>query len=213
MVKNVNTAFYAALFLSVVSVPALEGAASAAREKPYPSAGTRGAAVCAVTPAHFCSLSSERDSLSKPLTPGVLAIRLSICRGDAGEAARILQMVNRGNYGSSDLRFAMGNLALLKGRKDEAVRIFTALRDSSPEEGWGEWGLGLVALAEGDPSAASKHMRKGAAGRRGTLEAETAVLKYLMRYWLRQESAPEEEAFLSLFSSFTVFRDCYRSQG
>jgi len=87
------------------------------------------------------------------------------------------------------------------------------LKDTSPGEGWGDWGLGLVALAKGDLSTASQHMRKGAAGRSATLEAETAVLKYLMRYWLRQESAPEEEAFLSLFSSLTVFRDCYRGRG
>ena len=212
MVRNMRVVFCAAFFLSAVSAPALEGAASAAMEKSSPSTRTQRSTACAVTPAYYCSPSSERDVLSTP-TPGVLAARLSICRGDAEEASRVFQVIGSGNHKSSDFRFALGNLALLEGRQEEAVRIFTALKERSPEEGWGDWGLGLVALAKGDPSKASQHMHKGAAGRSATLEAETAVLKYLVRYWLRQESAPEEEAFLSLFSSLTVFRDCYRGQG
>ena len=186
--------------------------AFSATEGTTPSAGSKGSSTCEVRSVHYCSLTKERSIISNS-TPGVLAVRIAACRGDAKEASRFLKNVNRGSYRKADLRFALGNLALLKGQNKEAVRIFTALKEDSPEGGWGDWGLGLAALAEGDTMEAAAFMREGYLRRPANLEAETAVLKHLVEHWLQDEIAPEEEAFLSLFSSFTSFRDCYRTRG
>jgi Flp pilus assembly protein TadD len=145
--------------------------------------------------------------------PAVMAMRLSICRGDAQEAERMLQGVSRQARWSPELHFAEGNLLLLKGQTQEARQVFSMLRGTCPAEGWGEWGLGMAALAEGNPEQALSHMLAAGAGGAVLPEAETAVLAYLEDFWRGRRAAPREEQFLALFRELDGVRACYRKLG
>jgi peroxiredoxin len=188
-----------------VAVAAAQPAVPAAGE---PAADEPPASRCSLPRAFYCSLAAER---ARPAAaPPVMALRLSICRGEAEEAERLLQGVSRQARWSPDLLFAQGNLQLLEGRTKEARQTFSMLRGSYPMEGWGDWGLGLAALAEGDPDRALGHMLAAGAGTGVLPEAETAVLKYLEGYWSSRRAAPREEQFLALFRDLEGVRACYR---
>jgi peroxiredoxin len=163
---------------------------------------------CSIPRAFYCSMAAERQHAAAD--PAIVAVRLSICRGDAVEAERMLQGVSREAGQSVDLRFAQANLLLLKGQTTAARAAFGALLSTDPAAGWGEWGLGMMALAEGDPDRALGHLRAAAAGRGALPEAETAVLKYLEEFWRSRRPAPREEEFLALFQELDGVRACYR---
>jgi hypothetical protein len=139
-----------------------------------------------------------------------MAVRLCVCHGDAEAAQLMLSGVSKEDLLGPDLRFALGHLMLVKGRTADARRTFEKLREQSPQVGWGEWGLGLVALAEGDPDGALLHIRAASAGGWSIPEAETAVLKYLESYWKTNRTPPREEQFLALFDELNSVRVCYR---
>ena len=121
----------------------------------------------------------------------------------------MLRGVAKQDLRSSDLRFALGNMMLLKGNVAEAEKTFASLRDDVPREGWGDWGMGLSDLAAGNAAEAVRHMRDGAAVTPGNPEAETAVLKFLEEYWSAGRRPPQEESFLELFTELTSVKDCY----
>jgi peroxiredoxin len=193
------------------------GAAGAAVEEAAEDAGAAPAAAggpesrCTLPRAFYCSMAAERQRATAD--PAIMAMRLSICRGDAAEAERMLGGVSQQASWSADLRFVQGSLLLLKGRTQEARWTFNALRRSHPQEGWGEWGLGMAALAEGDPAEALGHMVAAGPGGAVLPEAETAVLKYLEEYWRAQKTAPHEEQFIALFRELDGVRACYRKLG
>jgi peroxiredoxin len=178
---------------------------------PQPAAEESSATRCTIPRAFYCSAAAERNRVASD--PSIVAVRLSICRGNAEEAEQMLKGVSPAALRTVDLRFAQGSLLLLKGRMPEAKRAFTALRGSYPSEGWGDWGLGMIALAEGDPEGALNHMLAAGAGRETLPEAETAVLKYLEEYWRSKRAAPREEQFLALFRELDGVRACYRKLG
>ena len=103
-------------------------------------------------------------------------------------------------------------MLLLKGRAADARRAFETLSERYPQEGWGEWGLGIAALAEGDAEGALGHIHAARARRSSVPEAETAVLKYLEGYWRSNRPAPREEQFLALFEELGPVRACYKRQ-
>jgi hypothetical protein len=109
-----------------------------------------------------------------------------------------------------DLRFALAHMLLVKGRRTEAQRAFEALREQYPQEGWGEWGLGIVALAEGDAEGALGHIRAARTAGWSIPEVETAVLKYLEGYWRTNRAAPREDQFLAIFAELNSVRVCYK---
>jgi len=163
---------------------------------------------CRIPRSLYCTITAERDDVSSD--PSIMAVRLSVCRGDSEEARNMLRGVAKKNYVSNDLRFALGNMLLLKSDLDEAEKAFTALREDAPDEGWGRWGLGLRDLAAGNAAEAVLHMQEGASLSPNNPEAETAVLKYLEKFWSTNRKAPLEERFLSLFAELSSVRDCYR---
>ena len=170
--------------------------------------GNAPAPTCGIPRARSCNRINERDpSVS---SPAVMALRFCICHGDAEAARAMLAGASTQSPLRPDLRFAIANLMLLKGRTDDARRAFEALRERYPKEGWGEWGLGLVALAEADAEGALAHLRAAQAGGWSIPEAETAVLKYLEGYWRSDRAAPREEQFLALFTDLDSVRACYR---
>lgn len=181
-------------------------APAAASPAPLPGA-EEPAARCTIPRALSCSMAAERHAAADP---SVVAVRLAICRGNAEDAERMLRGVGAEALRSIDLRFAQGSLLLLKGRTEEARQAFRALQASYPGAGWGNWGLGMAALAEGDPDGALRHMRAAGAGRATLPEAETVVLKYLEEHWRARRAAPHEEQFLALFRELDGVRACYR---
>jgi len=170
--------------------------------------GNTPAPTCGISRARSCNHIDERDPSAND--PAVLAVRFCICHGDAEAARNMLSGATTKSLLRLDLRFALGNLMLLKGRVDDARRAFESLREHFPKESWGEWGLGLVALAEGDPEGALGHLRAAQAAGWSIPEAETAVLKYLEGYWRSNRVAPREEQFLALFEELDSVRVCYR---
>lgn len=179
-------------------------------ERPAP-AEEAPATACSIPRAYYCSMAAEQARGTADAA--VMALRLSICRGDTAKAERLLQEVSREARWSGELSFAQGNLLLLKGRTQEARMIFSMLRGTHPAEGWGEWGLGMAALAEHDAERAFGYLR--AAGARGAAlpEAQTAVLRYLEPFWRERQAAPREEQFIALFRDLDGIRSCYRKSG
>jgi len=166
--------------------------------------------VCVLPRARFCQLQAERDPGSGDA--GVIAVRLAVCRGDAEEAERMTRGVASERLSDPDLRFALAGLMLLKGREGEARDVFRSLQRSHPAEGWGDWGLGLVALAAGDEAGALAHMQAAATKGSAAAEAETAALQFLTGYWKEKRRAPSEEGFLAIFTNLAAVRDCLLRQ-
>lgn len=177
-----------------------EGATRAAGETPANS--------CGISRARSCTNIDERDPSASD--PAVMAVRLCVCHGDADAAQLMLTGVSKESLLGLDLRFALAHMTLVKGRITDATRAFEALRDHYPQAGWGEWGLGLVALGAGDAEGALGHIRAARTGGWSIPEIETAVLKYLEGYWRVNRTAPQEEQFLALFEELNSVRVCYR---
>lgn len=174
---------------------------------PRASGDTR-AAACSIPRARSCTNIDERDPSAS--NPAVMAVRLSICHGDANAAQIMLTAIGEADLPGIDLRFALAHMMLIKGRAADARRAFEELRERHPQQPWGEWGLGIVALAEGDAERALHHIRAARAGGWSIPEAETAVLKYLEGYWRSNKTAPREDQFLALFEKLDSVRACYR---
>ena len=166
------------------------------------------ATACRIPRALYCTITAERGTASSD--PAIMAVRLSVCRGDSEGARNMLRGVASEDFVNNDLRFALGNMMLLKGSLDEAEKTFTALRKDAPGEGWGSWGLGMRDLLAGKTAEAVLHMQEGASLAPNNPEAETAVLKYLEKYWSANRTAPLEERFLDLFAELNSVRDCYQ---
>jgi cytochrome c biogenesis protein CcmG/thiol:disulfide interchange protein DsbE len=167
--------------------------------------------VCVLPRAHYCQLQAGNSPGAS--APGVQAVRLAVCRGDVEDAERMMRGVEKEQLGRGDLRFALAGLMLLKGRTAEAAEAFRALQQRHPAEGWGDWGLGLLALTEGNEGVALAHMRAAAMKGVVSAEAETAVLRFLSAYWKEHRSAPAEEGFLSIFRTLVAVRDCFERRG
>jgi len=166
------------------------------------------ATACRIPRALYCSITAERGTASTD--PSIMAVRLSVCRGDSEGARSMLRGVAKTKYVNNDLRFALGNMLLLKGSLDMAEKAFASLREDAPGEGWGAWGLGMSDLLAGNTAQAVLHMQEGSSLSPNNPEAETAVLKYLEEYWSANRRAPLEERFLDLFAGLESVRDCYR---
>jgi hypothetical protein len=179
-------------------------------ESSPPAFGKTPAVSCGIPRARSCTRINERDPSASD--PTVMAVRLCICHGDADAAQIMLTGVSEQGLLGHDLRFALAHMMLIKGRTADARRAFEALREHYPQESWGEWGLGIVSLAEGDAEGALSHIRAARAVGWSIPEAETAVLKYLEQYWRSNRAAPREEQFLALFEELGSVRDCYRRQ-
>jgi peroxiredoxin len=183
-------------------------ARGAGKERPVSPAAKAFAAVCGIPRARSCAQVNDHDpSIADPT---VLAMRLCVCQGDADAAQVMLTGVSERGLLSNDLRFALAHLLLIKGRTQEARRAFENLRDGHPQESWGEWGLGIVALTEGDAAESLAHFKAALAVGWSIPEAETAVLKYLEHFWRTNLPAPREEQFLALFEDLGPVRECYR---
>jgi len=182
----------------------LAAMAGTSRESSTAAAGSS----CGISRARSCTHIDERDPSAA--NPAVMAVRLCVCHGDTAAAQIMLSAISKQGTIGPDLRFALAQMMLVKGSTAEARRAFENLREHYPGEGWGEWGLGIVALTEGDAESALTHLRAARTGGWSIPEVETAVLNYLEGYWRTKRTAPQEEQFLALFAGLHSVRVCYR---
>lgn len=144
------------------------------------------------------------------LEPALMAARLAAAAGDAAGAEQFVRQVSPEAVGRGDLRYLLGTLMLLKGNLDDAERTFRALEERLPGEGWGAWGLGLVALARGDNAAAVTLLGRASGLQRENPEAEAYLRRHLRDRWLRGEAVPGEEDLVRLFPALGDLRGQYR---
>ena len=146
------------------------------------AAGETPAASCSISRARSCTRIDERDPSAS--NPAVMAVRLCVCHGDADSSAdHALRVSARRVSWASICVSPLRTRELVKGSRADARRAFEALREHYPSEGWGEPGLGILALTEGNAEEALFHIRAARTGGWTIPEVETSVLKYLEGYW------------------------------
>ncbi len=150
----------------------------------------------------------ERDPAF--MEPVIMTARLLLLQQDVDKAQERLKQVSVDTFNRNDVRFLFGYLMLLKEKTADAETLFKIIRDASPNEGWGWWGLGLAALARGDLPAALASLEKGRSLQPANIEAETYLQRYGKQRWIRSETFPEEERFVNLFPSLAETRERYR---
>lgn len=142
---------------------------------------------------------------------GVMAARVSLALGDTAAAERVARQVSPETINRGDLRSLLGSLALQKGEVGGAERVFRDLQERLPQEGWGPWGLGLVALARGDRVAALPLLAAGRALLPEHPEGEAYVRRHFRDRWMRRETAPEDDAFVAAFPALGDVRERFRN--
>jgi tetratricopeptide (TPR) repeat protein len=154
----------------------------------------------------------RRAAVADPafLDAAVMTARVSLAFGSLAEAEQLARQVSPEVINRGDLRYLLGGLMLAKGDPDAAERAFRGLRERFPQEGWGEWGLGQTALARGDRAGALSRFKEARALQAENPEGEAFVRRYFRDRWLRRESTPEDEAFVSMFPLLGDIRERYR---
>jgi len=142
--------------------------------------------------------------------PAIMAARLDLAAGKPARAETLLKSVSPEAANRNDMRFLLGTLLLHKEKTDAAEKTFEKLREKSPREGWGWWGLGLVGLARGEIEEALEWMSRAFALQPQNAETEAWLERHLKGFWLRGESAPMEDDLVALFPSLGETRDRYR---
>jgi tetratricopeptide (TPR) repeat protein len=144
------------------------------------------------------------------LEAGIMIARVSLAFGDLAAAERLARQVSPEAINRGDLRYLLGNLMLAKGEMDAAERAFRGLQERLPQEGWGEWGLGQVSLGRGDHAGALAQFRAARALQAANIEGESFVRRHFRDRWMRRETVPEEEGFITVFPALGETRERYR---
>jgi len=139
----------------------------------------------------------------------IMVARISLALGSPVEAEQLARQVSPETINRGDLRYLLGNLMLLKGDLDAAERTFRGLQERLPAEGWGAWGLGMVALARGDYRAALVALEQASRLQPENPEAEAFVRRHFRDRFLRQEAIPEEAQFVKIFPALAEIRERY----
>jgi tetratricopeptide (TPR) repeat protein len=145
---------------------------------------------------------------SSPEAPLMVA-RISLALGSPAEAEELVRQVGAEMLGRGDLRYLLGNLMLFKGDLGAAERTFRALQERLPGQGWGAWGLGMVALARGEHRGALAFLEAASRAQAENLEAEAFVRRHFRDRYLRQEPIPEEEGFIRIFPALAELKERY----
>lgn len=139
----------------------------------------------------------------------IMVARIALALGSAAEAEHLARQVSPETINRGDLRYLLGNLILFKGDLDAAERAFRALQDRLPSEGWGAWGLGLVALARGEHREALESLEQASRLQPGNFEAEAFVRRHFRDRYLRREPLPEEAGYVKIFPSLAELKERY----
>jgi peroxiredoxin len=144
------------------------------------------------------------------IEPAIMIARISLATGEIEAAADFLKSIDPVALNRGDLRYLLGTMMLLRGRDAAAEKVFQRLEEKSPGEGWGKWGLGLVALSRNDGAAAAAAMKEAASLQPANLEAASYLRRYLVSHWRRGSPAPSEDDLVPLFPNLEELRDRYR---
>ncbi len=143
------------------------------------------------------------------LEAAIMVARVSLSLGSPVEAEQLARQVSPETINRGDLRYLLGSLMLFKGNFEAAERTFRALQERLPAEGWGSWGLGLVALARGDHRAALASFEQAARLQPENPEATAFVRRYFRESCRRQESFEEEAGFARIFPALAEIKERY----
>lgn len=143
------------------------------------------------------------------LEAAIMVARVSLSLGSPAEAEQLAGHVVPEALSRGDLRYLLGGLMLFKGDLDDAERTFRTLQERLPAEGWGPWGLGLVALARGDRRGALAAFDSAARLQPENLEAAAIVLRHYRDSCLRQEAFEEEAGYLKIFPALAEIKERY----
>jgi len=143
------------------------------------------------------------------LVAAIMVARVSLSLGSPVEAEQLLRQDSLEAINRGDLRYLLGSLMLFKGDLGDAERTFRVLQDQLPAEGWGHWGLGLVALARGDHRGALASMEQAARLQPENPEAAAFVWKHFRDSCQRQESFAEEAGFVKIFPALAETKERY----
>lgn len=144
------------------------------------------------------------------LEAAIMVARIAFSLGSAAEAEQLARQASPEAINRGDLRFVLGCLMLSKGRLDEAEGSFRSLQERFAGEGWGEWGLGMTALARGERAGALALLRAALALQPVNPEGEAALRRHFRERWQRRESGPEDDAFVAAFPFLAETRERYR---
>jgi tetratricopeptide (TPR) repeat protein len=144
------------------------------------------------------------------LEAAVMTARVALAFGNRAEAEQLARQVSPEMINRGDLRYLLGSMMLTKGDLDAAERAFRGLSERLPQEGWGAWGLGQVALARGDRAGALALFKDARALQDDNPEGEEFVRRHFRDRWLRRESSPEDDGFVAVFPSLGEIRERYR---
>jgi Tfp pilus assembly protein PilF/peroxiredoxin len=143
------------------------------------------------------------------LEASVTVARTALALGSRAEAEHLARQVSPDAINRGDLRFLLGNLMLSKGDLAAAERTFRALHERLPSEGWGAWGLGIVALARGEHREALRLMQQASRMQPQNLEATALMLRHYRDRCQRRLPLPEEEGFVAVFPALAELRERY----
>ncbi len=144
------------------------------------------------------------------LEAAVMVARVALVSGSLVEAEHLARQVSPEAINRGDLSYLLGSLMLAKGNLDAAESAFRALQQRFPQEGWGQWGLGQVALARAEYPASLALFKAARAAQNQNPEGEGFVRRHFRGRWLRRESVPEEDGFVAVFPDLGEIRESYR---
>ena len=143
------------------------------------------------------------------LEAAIMVARVSLSLGSPVEAEQLARQVTPEAINRGDLCYLLGSLMLFKGNLGGAEQTFQALQVRLPAEGWGLWGLGLVALARGDHRGALAALEQAARLQPQNPEAAAFVRRHFRDSCQRQEPFEEEAGFVKIFPELAETRDRY----
>lgn len=143
------------------------------------------------------------------LEAAIMVARVSLSLGSPAEAEQLARSVSPEVINRGDLRYLLGGLMLFKGDVAAAERAFRSLQERLPAEGWGAWGLGLVALARGDHRGALAALEQAVRLQPENPEGKAFVRRHFRDSCQRQEPFAEEAGFAKLFPALAEVRERY----
>ena len=153
--------------------------------------------------AFLKAVAADPDSLDD----AIMVARISLSLGSPVEAEQLARQISPEAINRGDLRYLLGSLMLFKGDLAAAERTFLILKERLPDEGWGPWGLGLVALARGDHKGALGLLEQAARLQPENPEATAFVRRYFRDSCQHQESFEEEAGYVKLFPALAEVKE------
>lgn len=144
-------------------------------------------------------LQKARESDPSFLDPLVMIARIHLAEDNLETAESFLLEADLSLVSRSDLRYIRGLLFLKKGDAEKAEKEFRALREESPGENWGYWGLAMVHLARGSYSKSLEELRAAPLPGESSPEVEAHVGRNLTARWAKGQAVEWETGFLELF--------------